>query len=79
MNTCDNCKYRSGYKFDFCNHPDNGIDPVSGDVQPRLCVFARSHLNGICGPTGDLFEPIEPPPLTRWQRIKALFTRAWPW
>lgn len=61
MNHCTNCVYRSGYKLDLCKHPANGVDPINGETKPVFCGVARGRLSGTCGPSGDLFEPVEHP------------------
>lgn len=83
MNACINCKHhresRSGQHW--CEHPNNGIDPIRGRPLTRLCMFSRSRMYAPCGPAGALFEeaPLPPPRLTSWQRVKALARRVWPW
>ena len=72
---CCNCKHKVGGLMPQCQHPDNGIDRVTGQVDLVPCRVARSKLSGFCGPYASLFEPraYGPPPSLPW--YKAL----WAW
>lgn len=87
MNDCNTCRHnrrpvlRGGL---HCVHPDNCMDMLTGEPEMHPCHMARHHMFGICGPQAALYEPIPEPtraptPLTRWQRLKALARRVWPW
>ena len=81
-NLCNTCKHHhlslSGNHW--CAHPVNGIDPIDGSVTNRLCCMARSNLNGVCGPTGDLHEPIEVVPTPAIECVyQSWYIRLWNW
>jgi hypothetical protein len=78
MNLCTQCKYRFGRNFDFCEHPINGVDPGWGGPKPLLCSMARSSVSGVCGPAGDLYEPVEYAP-TIERVYQAWYIRLWNW
>ncbi len=80
---CITCNNLSKGGFGLCYAPENGISPVTGEIQPLLAVSSRSdfrRLNGLsdtgCGPEGKFYVPIvyEDTP-TFWQIITKLFKR----
>lgn len=55
MNYCKDCEYhRCVSQLDFCQHPNLGVDLVSGEVTMKMAFVSR---NFYCGEEGNWFEP----------------------
>ncbi len=55
MILCKDCRHLRG---DYCHSPNNPIDPIQGNPQPRYVGFNRlDSLFGHCKSTALFFEP----------------------
>lgn len=75
MKFCKDCKYFK--PSDFCHHPTNGYDLVSGEIKSKFASYSRSSnkiLTNGCGPDAYFFiakndftsEPIMKKPWFIW-------------
>ena len=60
---CVNCKHSRWWFMRYCNHPNQGVDPVTGDLHTSFCFRQRGEL-GACRPEGFFYEP------SLWYKIK---------
>lgn len=56
MKYCVNCKYSKGDIITFCQAPENGIDPVTGETK---ILFASINRGSECGEEAKFFNPKE--------------------
>ena len=80
---CAQCKHhRETPSSHWCDHPSYGVSIVSGEPDSHLCVFARSSLHGVCGPSGELFEQVVRPIVVQpaiTVAYQVWYIRLWNW
>lgn len=62
MKICKDCKHflhNDTEGFCQCAALVN-VSIVTGETKPVFCSIERQHLNGKCGPDGNLFEAVKP-------------------
>lgn len=52
---CTNCKFSEGKNTLVCNHPNNGVDMVSGKSKTYFCSTNRN-AEMLCGVYGKWYE-----------------------
>ena len=60
------------FRREYCLHPSQGRNPVTGEQNHISCNLARNRLFSECGPDGELFEQKPPAPPTFWQQVKEM-------
>lgn len=71
MKVCVDCKYFRDGILSFCKHPNNGVDPVYGDVYAAFASINRNDKKR-CSEEARWFEEIDripPAPSKPWWKI----------